>query len=196
MQYFATGASPRSGRSAAAILSLITTACQLIICRRWSAVSAADPSQVERFIWLCSSFADEAATHAGPQGRSNPSIAASAGPKDRCNVSLNVMSRFRKERPAEDTCYAWPADAAIQCECGAAALRGWIALAEELSELESVSSATDVVRGWAAFAGATLIRRQEPAYVSATDSQVSRWRVALKAGDPVSRSGRRNLAAV
>ena len=76
--------------SVAALLSLIATACQLIICRRWSRVSAADSLQVERFIWLCSSFADEAATHAGPQGRSNPSIAASASPMDRCNVSLNV----------------------------------------------------------------------------------------------------------
>ena len=37
--------------------------------------------------------------------------------------------------------YAWPADAAIPCGCGAAGCRGWIVALEELSALQSAGSA-------------------------------------------------------
>lgn len=52
------------------------------------------------------------------------------------------LQALRPIEPGEELTidYAWPAEAAIPCGCGAAGCRGWIVAAEELDLLERVGS--------------------------------------------------------
>jgi uncharacterized protein len=54
------------------------------------------------------------------------------------SVWLEILSEIAPHEPMTID-YAWPADVAIPCQCGATSCRGWIVDPEELEELADVA---------------------------------------------------------
>lgn len=52
------------------------------------------------------------------------------------SVWLEILSEIAPSEPMTID-YAWPADAAVRCQCGATGCRGWIVAEEELGALVS-----------------------------------------------------------
>ena len=56
----------------------------------------------------------------------------------RLSVWLGVLGEIAADEPLTID-YAWPADAAIPCQCGTAACRGWIVAEEQRETLDKVA---------------------------------------------------------